>query len=278
MDMIAKLLEADPDLSQLADLELTCVISTQRSGSTMLARDLSSMTVFGTVDEHFTWLMNQIQANGRVPELQEVLKAGFVAPDKFGLKIMVNQFAYFGAYIHAPASVEDMRKKDENIHKILSGYFFSSFFKKFRKSNLIFLSRQELFAQSLSRLQARATGLYHDQTNGNRIELKPDSTVPSGGLSFALAINKEIQLIAEEEAEARKMFQQTGANVFELSYQKVAKNYPDYLYEILDHFGIERSRAAQPARITKKVINDQTLRSAQARYLEAIGVKTNPAE
>lgn len=132
------------------------VLSTQRSGSTLLCKDMTSTLVMGSPDEHLLkYLNNKIEFN--VDDLMASCNDEY---DNFGIKLMSN---YLDDASKLFLSECDFEYNDESSPFANLIGFLSS---KYDSVQVIYLTRDDYFEQALSRLTAIKTNTWHS-VNGS---------------------------------------------------------------------------------------------------------------
>lgn len=135
------------------------VCSTQRSGSTLVCSDIFSTDVLGTaLDLVYGW---QLHEDIRTKySIDEYLRSGRTENGFFSLKIMADQLQYLCNY---NGKGNSYLKNSEWIYSLFSDCLF------------VYVARDDVASQAISRLRAKSTGIYHS-TQNNSFLLMADNT------------------------------------------------------------------------------------------------------
>ncbi|MGB3796477.1 MAG: hypothetical protein WA957_09265, partial [Alteraurantiacibacter sp.] len=140
--------QAPVDTDYIAELDVFCVLTVQRSGSTMLSRLLTQDGSFGIVEEH----VNRLQVNARssksVPSLiREWSQAGRSNNSStFGIKLMQNQLAVLGAWVTPPIEAKRILDTPSQQPNQVFSERAISWLQKSRSFRVLKLRRSNLFA------------------------------------------------------------------------------------------------------------------------------------
>lgn len=122
--------------------------ATQRCGSTMILEDMRNTDVLGQPEEWFIpWDPDKEDANWKAA-LQGVKKRATGANGVMSIKVMANQLA------DIEACLRDFLKPPP-------GPLFFRFHKTFENASWVWLKRQDIVAQAVSRIMAQQTGVSH---------------------------------------------------------------------------------------------------------------------
>lgn len=200
------------------------ILSTQRSGSTLVCKDLAGTSVLGNPDEHFLDLVYTSSSTRKSSkELDKLIEQRGRSPNGVvSIKVMANYLNLVNKLYYPHAS------PPQNDNKYLY------FYKSVRGAYFIRVIRNDLVAQSVSRIMAQKTGIYH-KTSKSKIELKPGYTDSnSRNESFPydrLEITKEINNIKSENRILDYFVKSNKIETKCLQYEIFAKS-NSYLYEI----------------------------------------------
>lgn len=134
---------------------ITLVLASQRSGSTLLCRDIESLGGMGAPREHFLEILgNNARAGLSEAEVLDCIALGVTkeAPGIGAVKLMVNYAPKIDAYISGGNQVAPY-KAVQNIIDWAQG--------RFDKVNMVALVRSNALEQSISRAVASVTDIWH---------------------------------------------------------------------------------------------------------------------
>ena len=136
---------------------LTLVLASQRSGSTLLCRDIESLGGMGAPGEHFLELLRAFKEGTARPGEAEVLEAigrgvKAEAPDIGAVKLMVNYAPRIDAFIRGGEEVAQPKAMQNIIDWAQA---------RFERLNLVVLIRANALDQAISRVVARQTQVWH---------------------------------------------------------------------------------------------------------------------
>lgn len=226
------------------------ILSTQRSGSTMICDDFEGTGVLGRPSEYFINATSKFVANNDVLAkelLSEVLKKGLGENGVSSVKVMSNQIeAIKKLIITSKLTGED--KPDYAFKKYFSNYVF------------VRIKRLDKVAQAVSRLSAEQTGVYHSTSGGEQLEgmLAKTSSKERDeeGLQISVEdIDLEIKRIENEERYLERLIQKLDLEVTDLVYEECIDN-RDYLFSIGKLLNIKVEKIAE--RRLKKVSKSKT--------------------
>lgn len=138
-------------------MNLTLVFATQRSGSTLLCRDITTLGGLGRAQEHFLPIAQASKRERRMMSESDVirmLKGGRdrEIADTTAVKIMVN----YASSVYSCISGNNERSTLKSMQGLLDWAICH-----FERVNLITLERESLLDQAVSRAMARLTGVFH---------------------------------------------------------------------------------------------------------------------
>ncbi len=194
------------------------VLSTQRSGSTMVCDDLTGTNRLGRPSEYF---IKVIKGIGKCsPEqlrslIYESLEKGETSNGILGLKIMANQILPIGKAL----SLSELCNDESNER---------CFYSFFKDAVFIRVIREDKIAQAVSRVIARQTGVYHvaDTITGlegmlGKISKKRDEKLLTYDYE---AILKEVKNIKEEEDYLDRFFCIYNLTPLPIVYEKAIED------------------------------------------------------
>ncbi len=215
----------------------------------MVCDDFVNQDVLGVPDEHFLKYLDK----GLDPKdmLLKVLEDGRDSTGNFAVKVMAN---YIG-------QVNFKLSKDHD----LAGPF-ANFYAAFKGANWVYIQRLEKDRQAISRVKARASGIYHLRRRENKLRL--GNTVADDRLALERStaqytpelgaeIAKEIQNIQREEATWKDFFEHWDIKPFTITYERAAQGGKNYLIELARAAGLTVSDHL-PLRSIKKLSNSNS--------------------
>ena len=204
------------------------ILSTQRSGSTMLCNDISGTNVLGNPDEWFgpwiTKLRNNSQVSSR--ELSEYLmQEASTDNGNIAIKIMSNHLGHINNLYKMVNGIEE--HKDELYHH---------FYGMFGKAVYVWLTRKEKVSQAVSRLMAKKTGIYHQFLDEESARLSGAHAIANGTREEINDCNiddidKEIQKIDKEEKIILMFLKAYNVDYLSVCYEDII-TCRDYVHKI----------------------------------------------
>lgn len=207
------------------EVKMLVILSTQRSGSTMVCDDIAGAEVLGRPSEYFIKVIESIGKVG-ADEMKKLIEdavcKGETANGVAAVKIMSNQIKSIGKAIH-DAGLCDGADVER------------CFFEYFKDAVFVRVIRTDKVAQAVSRIMAKKTDVYHaaDSIAGmenmlGKVAKKRDES----SLEYDYdEIEEEVDLIRKEEQYLNAFIKRQGVNVERIIYEEAVVN-RDYVLEI----------------------------------------------
>jgi len=219
------------DIYTINHNKMLIILSTQRSGSTMLCDDIGGTGLLGLPSEYFIKpienLTNNVDNSVLQKSFYDALEMGKTQNQICSVKIMSNQLQLIGKILQKIGF-----SKDSNI--------MNCFYTFFKKANFIILYRNDKIAQAVSRIVARQTNIYHlsDKSStmkglGLVAEKRDESNLNYSKLEIDLEINK----IYQEEKLLETFLENYSIGYTKLYYEDIVIN-RDYVFNIASDFNI----------------------------------------
>ncbi|TCK07250.1 Stf0 family sulfotransferase [Marinobacterium mangrovicola] len=208
------------------------ILSTQRSGSTMVCDDIAGAGALGRPSEYFIKVIDsseKVDSQELKRLIREVDERGQTENDITAVKIMSNQIRPIGKALKK-SGILNIDDADECFYE----YFKGSVFVRVRRADKV--------AQAVSRVMAQQTDVYHsaDETNGlegmlGKVSKSRDNTK----LHYdEVAIRNSLKSIGREEAFLDQFVSKFSLNVVNIRYEDVVKD-RSYVSKIGELFGLE---------------------------------------
>lgn len=199
------------------------ILSTQRSGSTMVCDDFEGTGVLGRPSEYFIKAIDKFEPNHpekSVALLKEVEEKGLGGNDITSVKIMSNQIQ----------SIIKIILDSHLVSEIRPDFAFQEYFKD---AFFVRVNRRDKVAQAVSRLSAAKTGIYHTSEKSNDLQgmlgkLSNTGRDESDLIIDDFEIENEIANIEKEENYLTALCQKLGLKTTLINYEDCVKN-QDYL-------------------------------------------------
>ncbi|WP_133117367.1 Stf0 family sulfotransferase [Paramylibacter kogurei] len=155
--------------------KLTLVLATQRSGSTLLCKDMIGLGGLGLPKEHFKRLFGEhkkAEAKGNPLPRSEKDIVDFLRengcsddnPDVAGVKLMVGQSPMLCNFLGLPTS----KDKSVTMQSVIDWAYAN-----FDAVNLVVIIRESVLDQCISRAVARSTSVYHHRDTKRMKDVDP---------------------------------------------------------------------------------------------------------
>ena len=197
------------------------LLSTQRSGSTMVCEDIANTGVLGRPSEYFSSLADNFKRFETTGALSEAFEAslmkGFVEKtNSNSVKIMQSQIGAIGKILIDTGKVQSFSHKSA----------FVEFFKPYYWARIV---REDKVAQAVSRVVARHTDVYHRVAEDSAVKdlLGKFSTQERQDEHLVYnetEISLEIEKIEQEELFLDALIREHDIDVFEIIYEKVVND------------------------------------------------------
>ncbi|MAP93930.1 MAG: hypothetical protein CMK07_03170 [Ponticaulis sp.] len=267
--ILTALAEASPE-TDFKHLDCFVLLSTQRTGSTLVCKDLESTGAFGVPGEHLLWLTRMFNKRGAVPTMDEFLSRGRSGSgNMFAINIMANQLIYLGAWLASPEEALPLINTPRGSRKLAISAL-QKLSPLFGATYLVSLKRDDIFATTFSRLKARATQDYHRADSG------PDTgPKDSPSLEFStFEILQEMTSIERSYIMNADALELATVGHMAISYDDAAENFPDYLKPVMQHCNLDPALSSRAKRSLKKVVSGTELKDQKDSFLSRIGFLT----
>lgn len=218
--------------------------ATQRCGSTMVVEDMRNTNVLGRPEE---WFIPWDPSKEDVDWKEALVNLRRRATDDTGtlaVKVMANQLT----------SIEECLK---SVTKPPPGPTFFRFQRIFRDATFVWLKREDIVAQAVSRIMAQQTGINHatdaeDHFAGNLMKGGDRANYNVEAKYSYNAILRECTSITLENLAWSRFFSSFEIDPLVVVYEDVAKD-PDMMHldAIVKHAGLETDLVKSERRIVK---------------------------
>lgn len=227
------------DHSLLKPYKPIIIMSTQRSGSTMVCKDLKQTGVLGNPGEHFLSWCQKFENRHLLDwsiELSNVLKKSSTQNGVSCIKVMANYVARIGSIF---LDIQSFQSKNS----------IDTFFEDYKGCVWIRVYRQDKIRQAISRVIARKTKVYHSFSD----KLTEDY---SQKLTYNFNdIQEEIINIQNEEKVWDSFIDKNSINPYLIIYEDVIDN-TDYINDLLGKLNLENIKnniSRKTRRLSNKV-------------------------
>lgn len=268
--------ELPPLFENKLDIPGFVVFTTQRSGSTMICNDVTSIGALGAPGEHVLWAEGKLLNDGSEADLSA---AAFVRQGQvggsgcFGLKIMQNQLAQLSAWLSPPEhALECLEQGDVGIKRLVDEALpkFASFFPN---CHFVALRRRDAFAQAYSRARASATGVFHKQVDGSVVRPpKHHSAAPKDDAIDTGRMLNELTRVIQERRRFEEVIVLSNLKMLDVFYEDASTSFPGYIDPILKFSGLEGALLSKAKRNTMKVVSGNEFRDAKLDFLRDLGI------
>ncbi|TVU87589.1 Stf0 family sulfotransferase [Vreelandella titanicae] len=201
------------------------ILSTQRSGSTMVCDDIAGTEKLGRPSEYFIKVidsLNKVSQDELKVLIEEALIKGETNNGITALKIMSNQVAPIGSALQK-AAISDDKSPLDAFYNFFKDYFF------------IRVARENKVAQAVSRVMASQTDIYHTADNvlgmegmlGKVAQTRDDSKL----LYNHDAIENSLNKICIEEEFIDHFISYYNIDIFNVIYENAISD-RSYVHEI----------------------------------------------
>ena len=251
----------------MAHYDSYVICTSPRSGSTLLCNLLAATGVAGHPDSHFhepsiaDWLgYYHLAPDPSLPErevlariFRAVVSEGSRDTGMFGLRLQRHSFDFFTqklAVLHAGLSSDAER-----------------FRVAFGRTLFIHLTRRDKAEQSVSYVKAQQSGLWHAAPDGTEIErLSP----PQEPVYDAREIRARFEEVTAYDRDWKAWFAAEKIDPFRITYESLAKDPIETLYQVLDRLGLDREAASGVTPGVAKLA-DKTSQAWAARFRSELG-------
>lgn len=218
--------------------------ATQRCGSTMIAEDMRNCGLLGQPEEWFIPWTGELTDAHRSwkPDLDKVRDRATGDNGVCAIKVMANQ-------------LNDVEERLKSFLRPPPGPMFFRFFKAFQGATWVWLRREDIVAQAVSRLMARKTGINHatmgeDHFAGNLMR-GLDRTYNKGTEYDYDMILSEATAITLETLAWTRFFEAFGITPLVITYEEAAAD-PDMTH--LDRMAAALGLGGEIPRTPRKIV------------------------
>jgi LPS sulfotransferase NodH len=241
---------------------LTLVLSSPRTGSTLLCRDLASLGGLGSPREYFRGFDNEV----RTSEVSEAdvlarLARGVQdgAPGVGAVKLMAQQ----ARSVAQALTGERAASPAEAMSTVVTWAQ-----KRFQRVLVVLLVRNTL-DQAISRAVAEATGIYHSTSKGYREK----GEQPLDGVDINDLVMRELPVVVRDRLTLQAVAQAHEDVALLVTYEQLADHPDDTTRRLVAHarqHGLEPHRTTPERRLTK-VISTERADAIRRSFLDYLG-------
>lgn len=233
------------------------ILSTQRSGSTLLCKDMTSTSIMGNPDEHALKYLSPNKAFSWA----ELYETCLDDSGNFGIKLMANYLDQALQLLNSELSFS----KEASLESFIE-YLQSSF----DRVVVIYLTRDDYFEQALSRILAQKTNSWHDfgngiqMNNGKTAAYKDVQTQRLSAIDELTIgdVNRHINGIIQENRMLAKLYKDLSDSLAD----KYQTNYNQVVYSSGTFLSAVSGRPVHVNRNMKKVSDEESVRIAKEKY------------
>ncbi|MFC1452345.1 Stf0 family sulfotransferase [Verrucomicrobiota bacterium] len=234
------------------------ICATPRSGSSFLGQALAATGVAGKPEEWFQTSNREERkrAYGMPPDVPyDTLVKAMVDRERtpngvFGVKIMWETLGYFPRDLTFADPANAEKADYEVLRKYIPG-----------KLKFVFSTRRDKLNQAISYSKARQSCVW--EYRGDPLQFDKST------LRFDFVdIARTIQMIERHEEEWRAFFLRAGAQVFEVVYEDLERDYSEVLRAVLAFLGIEHSCDIRESDNQMLVMRDDINEEWRKKYLD----------
>lgn len=223
--------------------KLIILCATQRCGSTMIVEDMRATGVMGIPEEYFIpWDPSKSDIDW-AKQLEQIARKSATDNNVASVKIMANQLA----------SIENCLKNSWSGDEPNQTGMFPYFRELTRPANFVFIRRDSIVRQAISRGMSRQTGINHatekkedDHFAGNLMKGYEASYNAKVRYDQSI-IDSDVIAIAKENLIWESFFKSWGiTHPLSLRYEEICKNSPGYLTRIAKACKLELNEEQLP--------------------------------
>lgn len=247
------------------------ILTTQRSGSTMLCEDITSLRILGSPNEHFDYMLNKSKGKNREELLGDFKSRGNVFnSDFYSIKLMYSDLPKFGYWVSDRVKQYGNPINDEIFREISIRFFLE----KFENATFIYLKRTNKFEQALSHYRAMKTSKWHmwnmktDQPHKSHSPNEEDQLLNNIDVElfddlydFSCKSDRELELILKK----------LGIDYLPLVYEEIKNDYPNYLLDISAKAGVKINIDSLDGRKIQKITSNDFV----VKFKNSLRKKTN---
>lgn len=265
---------------QFKERKALVILTTQRSGSTMLCDDIKNLGVLGTPNEHFFDILYQLKGKTGEELVDHFTSNGNLYNSEFySIKLMYNYLPEFGYWV-SNRNKPYGSSINEEIYREFSIRFF---LEKFEDITFIYLKRKNKFEQAVSHYRAIKTNIWHKRTY---VDHKREDTWFEKIISNKRGTDEERYLLnnidvghfdrlydraCNEDRELELLIKKLGIDCLSLVYEEIMDDYPNYLLSISAKAGIETNIDSLSKRQNQKIVSNNFV----LKFKKSLGKKTN---
>ncbi|KON88335.1 hypothetical protein AF332_17020 [Sporosarcina globispora] len=241
------------------------ILSTQRSGSTMLCEDIISLGVLGTPDEHLRLVLNQKKMTAAEQLVDYFTSNGNLNDSSFySIKLMYNHLDLLGYWISDRGLDTKTNKKK---YREMALQFFLD---KFDHVTFIYIQRKNKFEQALSYYRSAKTKVWHLR-DGEKVDNNHSISYEEQKLLKNIDIklfNKIYDMVCSRDRELKRLIKSQGIHYLSLVYEDIRIEYPVYLLDIGAEAGIKLNINSLEKRKIKKIVSSDFVSEFKKALLE----------
>ncbi|MGA5688510.1 Stf0 family sulfotransferase [Cytobacillus pseudoceanisediminis] len=244
------------------------ILSTQRSGSTMLCEDIKSLGVLGTPDEHLRLVLNQKKKTAAEQLVDFFTSNGNLNNSRFySIKLMYNHLELLGYWISDRGLGTKTNKKK---YREIALQFFLD---KFDHVTFIYIQRKNKFEQALSYYRSAKTKLWHLR-DGKKVENNHSISYKDQKLLKNIDINlfnRIYDKVCRRDRKLQRLIKNQGIHYLSFKYEDIRSDYPLYLLDIGAEAGIKLNINSLEERKIKKIVSNDFV----SEFKKALQEKTD---
>lgn len=241
------------------------ILSTQRSGSTMLCQDIKALGILGTPDEHFWQVLTQKKGTSGEQLVDYFTSNGNLNnSDFYSIKLMYNHLDMFGYWISD--RVLDKETNTKKYRELALRFFLE----KFDNATFIYIQRKNKFEQALSHYRSAKTNLWHI-IEGKKVKTKHSNSLKEHELLDHIDLelfNRIYDRTCRQDKQLQKFMKKQGINYIPLVYEEIRNEYPSYLLEIGAKAGVKLDINSLDERKIKKIVSKEFALTFKEALLE----------
>lgn len=231
--------------------ELTIVLASQRSGSTVLCQDVTAVGGLGVPNEYFLKLIgkNKPQNPGEQHVLEAIARGQDPArPEAAAIKMMLNQAPPIASYIDGAAPLPPAQATQRVIDWARD---------RFERVAIIALVRDNSLDQAISKAVANASQTWHHDSKVNKGTVA-NKHFDHSSENFQMEVLKALPLFINQKKILRKIARENADITHLLHYADIAAQPEETVRQISEHTrGLGLAPLGRPAsRSLKKIVDN----------------------
>jgi len=248
--------------------KLIIICATQRCGSTMVVEDMRSTGVLGKPEEYFIpWDPTKSDINW-INQLETIANKASTDNGVIAVKVMADQL---------PRIDECLKSTDLQIPEDSKGKLFAHFRELTKNARFIFIRRDNVLRQAISRVMSSQTGINHATENvsdehfaGNLLR-GYKSSYNDSTIYDKHSIEKHMFKIVQENLLWEAFFNEWDiSNPLSLRYEEICKNSPTYLNRVSRHASVEIDLGKHARKMVK--LSNQKNEKWYNTYIESMAL------